>query len=581
MRVGVDTGGTFTDVVALGDDGALRVVKLPSTPARSGASRCSTACARRPAARSERGGALDDGGDQRAARAARRADGAGDHRAASRTCSSSGGRRGRSCTRCIRWCRRRWSTRRCGSGVDERLAADGSVRARADGEALDELRAQRRGARCATRRARDRGVPPARLRQPRARAAVAAGAGAARAADLAARRRCCRCRASTSAPRRRWSTPTCAPVVAPYLERLERALGARLRVHAVERRRAVGGRGGGARPVRTLLSGPAAGVVGALAVARAAGVDDADHARHGRHLDRRRADRRRRGRARPTRRRSPAARCSCRCWRCTPSAPAADRSPGSTRAARSRSGPSRPAPSRARPPTVAAARADGDRRQPGARAAAGDRPPRRRHAAVAGARARGARARSRATLGVTVEAAAEDVAGGRRRGDGARDQGRSPSSAGTIRRDFTLVPFGGAGGAARLRGGARARHDAHPGAAVAGPAVRLRRAGRRRRARLRRTRRCAPRGRARSRRARWPPRSLPLDASGDARARRRRRAIPRRARSSARRRCAIAASRSSSRAAAPRRRRPEIWSPPSTTRIARATATRSSARSSW
>jgi N-methylhydantoinase A len=64
------------------------------------------------------------------------------------------------------------------------------------------------------------------------------------------------------------------PVMAPYLERLERALKpARLRVMLSN---------GGAReaeaaarhPVRTLLSGPAAGVVGALAIARAAGVED-------------------------------------------------------------------------------------------------------------------------------------------------------------------------------------------------------------------------------------------------------------------------------------------------------------------
>ena len=32
MRVGVDVGGTFTDLVALGSEGALRVVKVPSTP---------------------------------------------------------------------------------------------------------------------------------------------------------------------------------------------------------------------------------------------------------------------------------------------------------------------------------------------------------------------------------------------------------------------------------------------------------------------------------------------------------------------------------------------------------------------
>jgi N-methylhydantoinase A len=32
MRVGVDVGGTFTDLVSLAPDGALRLVKVPSTP---------------------------------------------------------------------------------------------------------------------------------------------------------------------------------------------------------------------------------------------------------------------------------------------------------------------------------------------------------------------------------------------------------------------------------------------------------------------------------------------------------------------------------------------------------------------
>ena len=32
MRVGVDTGGTFTDFVVVGDDGRLRTLKVPSTP---------------------------------------------------------------------------------------------------------------------------------------------------------------------------------------------------------------------------------------------------------------------------------------------------------------------------------------------------------------------------------------------------------------------------------------------------------------------------------------------------------------------------------------------------------------------
>src|ERR1700694_783884 len=33
VRVGIDTGGTFTDLVLLEDDGAARRLKVPSTPA--------------------------------------------------------------------------------------------------------------------------------------------------------------------------------------------------------------------------------------------------------------------------------------------------------------------------------------------------------------------------------------------------------------------------------------------------------------------------------------------------------------------------------------------------------------------
>ncbi len=32
MRLGVDVGGTFTDLVALGGDGDVRTAKVPSTP---------------------------------------------------------------------------------------------------------------------------------------------------------------------------------------------------------------------------------------------------------------------------------------------------------------------------------------------------------------------------------------------------------------------------------------------------------------------------------------------------------------------------------------------------------------------
>src|SRR5215472_15060340 len=32
VQIGVDIGGTFTDIVALGDDGQLTLTKVPSTP---------------------------------------------------------------------------------------------------------------------------------------------------------------------------------------------------------------------------------------------------------------------------------------------------------------------------------------------------------------------------------------------------------------------------------------------------------------------------------------------------------------------------------------------------------------------
>ena len=63
------------------------------------------------------------------------------------------------------------------------------------------------------------------------------------------------------------------PVVAPYLARARAALG---RVRVLQSNGGAMSAADAARaPVRTLLSGPAAGVVGALAVARAAGVADA------------------------------------------------------------------------------------------------------------------------------------------------------------------------------------------------------------------------------------------------------------------------------------------------------------------
>ena len=81
----------------------------------------------------------------------------------------------------------------------------------------------------------------------------------------------------------------------------------------------------------------------------------ADRARHGRDLVRRLADRRRGRRRRAAGARSAGARSRCRWWTCTPSAPAAARSPGATPAARCAWGRARPGRIRARRATAAAA----------------------------------------------------------------------------------------------------------------------------------------------------------------------------------------------------------------------------------
>ena len=46
LALGIDTGGTFTDLVALGADGSVRVAKAPSTPTHRWA-RWKSRCARR------------------------------------------------------------------------------------------------------------------------------------------------------------------------------------------------------------------------------------------------------------------------------------------------------------------------------------------------------------------------------------------------------------------------------------------------------------------------------------------------------------------------------------------------------
>ena len=95
------------------------------------------------------------------------------------------------------------------------------------------------------------------------------------------------------------------PVMVRYLGRLEAALAERLPNAEVGINQSSGGLMSLARacrlPIRTALSGPAAGAIGAVEVAAAAGCADVDHARHGRHQRRCRPDpgRPRRDRLRP------------------------------------------------------------------------------------------------------------------------------------------------------------------------------------------------------------------------------------------------------------------------------------------
>ena len=129
-----------------------------------------------------------------------------------------------------------------------------------------------------------------------------------------------------------------APALSAYLER-DRAAAARDAVVRRGRRRR---RCRGRAPAACVLSGPAAGVVGAAFVAGASGRDVLTFDMGGTSTDvAARARRRGAGDGRVGRRR--ASRSASRWWTCTRSAPAAARSPGSTRAVRCGSDRARPA----------------------------------------------------------------------------------------------------------------------------------------------------------------------------------------------------------------------------------------------
>ncbi|MDB4965700.1 MAG: hypothetical protein JWN44_1389 [Myxococcales bacterium] len=272
MRVGVDSGGTFTDVVGVGADGVVRAYKLPSQPAAPW----------QP---------VVDGARQLAG------EGAVDELSHSTTVATNAllerrggpvalvttagfedvleiGRQARPILYALhpalpaplvdaplRF------------GLAERLAADGSVLQAPSSEALAELRARVEAA------VREGGVRAvaicllhayANAAHERAVAEVLSSLGVPLSLSSEV----------LPLPREFERTSTTVvdayvrPIVAPYLARLDEAGFARVRVLA-SNGGAMSAADAAARPARTLLSGPAAGVVGALAVARACGISDA------------------------------------------------------------------------------------------------------------------------------------------------------------------------------------------------------------------------------------------------------------------------------------------------------------------
>ena len=236
-----------------------------------------------------------------------------------------------------------------------------------------------------------------------------------------------------------------------------------------------------AHPATILVSGPAAGVVGAGLVARRAGLRARDRVRHGRDVDRRvpasgrpRGPRRRARRRRPADPRSDASTC-------TRSARAAARSSASTPAARSASGPRAPA------------------RIPGLRATAraAGRPSPTRTCCSGGCR-RSFRAGSCSTATRrSARFARHRPAGGdrrRQRGDAARAArrlGRARPRSARLR--ARRVRRRGAAARVRARGGARDRGGARPRGGRRALGARARRERRAARPRRRRTSARSPR----------------------------------------------------------------------------------------
>jgi N-methylhydantoinase A len=270
MRVGVDSGGTFTDVVAVDDAGVVRAHKLPSN--RAAPWEPVLAGARHVAANAR----IDELSHSTTVATNALLERSGGPVALVTTAGFEDvleiGRQARPKLYALhpvvapplveaplRF------------GIDERLAADGSVLRAPSREALAELVARVGAA------VRDGGVRAiavcllhAYANDAHERAVAAALAPLGLPLSLSS--------AVLPLPREYERTSTTVvdayvrPVMAPYLARLEGV--GRVRVLA-SNGGAMSAADAAAQPARTLLSGPAAGVVGALAVARACGVDDA------------------------------------------------------------------------------------------------------------------------------------------------------------------------------------------------------------------------------------------------------------------------------------------------------------------
>ena len=316
--LGVDVGGTFTDAVLV-EDGRIATAKVP-TAARQEES--VLAAARAVGATRRRAlHARDDRRDERAARAQGRAHGVRrDRRVRASAPPAPPG--ARSPLPALRATIPSRSSRSSAASASTSGSGRTACCGRSTSSRCPRSTPRRSPSACSSRSA---------TRATSARSSPRSCGGGCPERTSSPRTRSRRSSASTSARRRRRSTRTSG--------RRSRATSRRSRRAAP--RRACPSRSSCARPAASrrsrrrrrippfaLLSGPAAGVVGA-ALAAARGRDrERDLARHGRDVDRRRADQGRRGRARVGARRrripGPAARAST----CRPSAPAAARSPG-------------------------------------------------------------------------------------------------------------------------------------------------------------------------------------------------------------------------------------------------------------